>query len=768
MTVLALADLHDAAAQADVPWTLMLDEFGAVIKMAANRAVAILQRGRSHGGQVIVVTQSVADPEALSGQPGLLASLTDNFSGVVAHRQTAPESRDWLAKLMGTRALWQSTNQTTGHGSQHSGRGSARRVREFRIGSDTFAELGQGEAIIYTTLGPEPRRTTIVPVALHAREPERIGTGGRHACEVRVHPEVSSAGDWLGRRRREHSHRPRSRKRGTVSSCAHRRGPTSPRGYVAGPVSDLSTRSREAALERARKVAGRRRSPATQRPQGRTIQPKIVAVKRDEHGWRGSPRRAAGAASRSSRQPRYMRTSVPMSAIPPRARGRYVRRRSAASSPATSESSRNAAASAVGEVPANAAANPGGRAVEALPQLRGPGRVHPGCELGRQRRTRPRSSASASQARPAAASSNAAGLLGRRDPRAPSVALETRRPEARARARRARIPSSVRPTSSARRSSRPQPPSPTRSGLVIREESRSRAGSAARGDGRRLASRAGCSPARRASGRPRSGGSARTARRRGALCSLPSLIHSRTVGSVTPKSLATSATLSNRSSLSAISRIDLGRLTTFQPLLSYTPSRGCRQHLVTTSTSSRRAGRSAKGAGRPLPAPRNRPARPSRRSKHVTCCATSSRTRRLQILIPFPLTAPTGKRRRVGANGSTRADAPADAANFEAASGGRRDRRTRTPRPSRQRGDRRTSSKREPATETQRHRESLTRRRTPETSRAPTHHPSKKSARDAVQTASDLADRGVCRPARRSRARNLTQPEGWTSPRQRL
>jgi len=105
MTVLALADLHDAAGQAGVPWTLMLDEFGAVIKMAAGRAVAILQPGRSHGGQVIVVTQSVADPEALSGQVGLLPSLTDNFSGIVAHRQTAPESCDWLAKLMGTRAL---------------------------------------------------------------------------------------------------------------------------------------------------------------------------------------------------------------------------------------------------------------------------------------------------------------------------------------------------------------------------------------------------------------------------------------------------------------------------------------------------------------------------------------------------------------------------------------------------------------------------------------------------------------------------------------
>jgi len=101
MTVLALADLHDAAAQAGVQWTLMLDEFGAVIKMASSRAVAILQRGRSHGGQVIVVTQSVADPEALSGQPGLLPSLTDNFSGVVAHRQTAPNP------VTGSRSSWE-------------------------------------------------------------------------------------------------------------------------------------------------------------------------------------------------------------------------------------------------------------------------------------------------------------------------------------------------------------------------------------------------------------------------------------------------------------------------------------------------------------------------------------------------------------------------------------------------------------------------------------------------------------------------------------
>jgi Type IV secretion-system coupling protein DNA-binding domain len=117
----------------------------------------------------------------------------EDLSGGSARLQVALAlaNRDWLAKLMGTRALWQSTDQTSGHGTQHSGRGSARRVREFRIGSDTFAELGQGEAVIYTTLGPDPQRANVIPVALEDRAPERIGTGNRHPCELLVHPEHS-------------------------------------------------------------------------------------------------------------------------------------------------------------------------------------------------------------------------------------------------------------------------------------------------------------------------------------------------------------------------------------------------------------------------------------------------------------------------------------------------------------------------------------------------------------------------------------------------
>jgi hypothetical protein len=190
ITALVLTDIHASAvrAQQDGPalWTVVLDEFGAVIQTASAQALALLQRGRTHEGQVHVITQSVADIEALTGQTGLLASMSDNFTAFIIHRQASPESRDWLAKLMGTTALWQSTDQTRGH--NPTGMGSSRRVRQFRISSDTFAELRTGEAVIHTTLGPPPQVTRVKQLKLASADPDRIGTHARSACEMTVHP----------------------------------------------------------------------------------------------------------------------------------------------------------------------------------------------------------------------------------------------------------------------------------------------------------------------------------------------------------------------------------------------------------------------------------------------------------------------------------------------------------------------------------------------------------------------------------------------------
>jgi TraM recognition site of TraD and TraG/Type IV secretion-system coupling protein DNA-binding domain len=191
ITAVALADIHASAIHADgKPWTLMLDEFGAIVQTCAPQALALLQRGRTHNGQVHVITQSIADVEALTGQTGLLDSLSDNFAGFVVHRQTSPDSRDWLAKLMGTTALWQSTDQTSGHGMSSTGAGSRRRVREFRVGSDTFAELPLGEALIYS-IHAKPTRVLVDPLILSDDHPAaRIGEGPRTSLEIAVDPAV--------------------------------------------------------------------------------------------------------------------------------------------------------------------------------------------------------------------------------------------------------------------------------------------------------------------------------------------------------------------------------------------------------------------------------------------------------------------------------------------------------------------------------------------------------------------------------------------------
>jgi hypothetical protein len=108
---------------------------------------------------VLVSTQSISDVPSATGNEHLLAALTDNFTAFIAHRQTSPESRDWLAKLFGTREIWQSTDRTSS--GRVDGVGSRRRAAEFIVRPDEFRRLRAGEAIVGTTLGPAPQRVLV-------------------------------------------------------------------------------------------------------------------------------------------------------------------------------------------------------------------------------------------------------------------------------------------------------------------------------------------------------------------------------------------------------------------------------------------------------------------------------------------------------------------------------------------------------------------------------------------------------------------------------
>jgi hypothetical protein len=164
ITTLALADIGAAARTLDhtTQWVLLVDEFGSVLQgRAGARAVALMQRARSSHGQVLVSTQSISDVPSATGNEHLLGALTDNFTSFVAHRQTSPESRDWLAKLFGTREIWQSTDRTLG--ARSDGVGSRRRAAEFLVRPDEFRQLAPGEAFVTTTLGPPPQKVRITP-----------------------------------------------------------------------------------------------------------------------------------------------------------------------------------------------------------------------------------------------------------------------------------------------------------------------------------------------------------------------------------------------------------------------------------------------------------------------------------------------------------------------------------------------------------------------------------------------------------------------------
>jgi hypothetical protein len=112
---------------------------------------------------------------------------------------------------MGTVSLWQHTDQTTGHGWSATGQGSRRRVREFRIGADEFAKLSTGQAIVHTTLGPDPVRAEIFKTVLPDGTPARIGDGPKHICEIALHPEDALQGlsDSTIHGRRDHGDKPR-------------------------------------------------------------------------------------------------------------------------------------------------------------------------------------------------------------------------------------------------------------------------------------------------------------------------------------------------------------------------------------------------------------------------------------------------------------------------------------------------------------------------------------------------------------------------------
>lgn len=154
VSAMILADLAACCTQLDQErddWVCFVDELSAVLGTRGMEGlIALYQRARSAGGQMIVATQSTADLAAFTDNDRFTDSLAENWSTLIAHTQVTQTSREWISMLCGTREVWQSTDRTVGHGVSTEGSGSARRAAEFMVHPDELHQLTVGEVVVYT------------------------------------------------------------------------------------------------------------------------------------------------------------------------------------------------------------------------------------------------------------------------------------------------------------------------------------------------------------------------------------------------------------------------------------------------------------------------------------------------------------------------------------------------------------------------------------------------------------------------------------------
>jgi conjugal transfer pilus assembly protein TraD len=144
------------------PAAVVVDEFGA---FGADHVLGLFQRARSAKLSLTLITQELADLQAVG--PAFRDQVIGNVETIIAHRQSTPESAELVAKLGGTREIWDYTFQTedrwpTGP-ADRSGLGSKRRGHEFYIGPDTIKALTTGEAIVITKNPHAVRHVFVYP-----------------------------------------------------------------------------------------------------------------------------------------------------------------------------------------------------------------------------------------------------------------------------------------------------------------------------------------------------------------------------------------------------------------------------------------------------------------------------------------------------------------------------------------------------------------------------------------------------------------------------
>ncbi|WP_010243863.1 type IV secretory system conjugative DNA transfer family protein [Acetivibrio cellulolyticus] len=111
---------------------------------ASTVLIDLINKSRSAGVTAIPATQSLADLEAVAGEP-FKQQIIENCNNYIVLRQNSPKGAEELAKTLGTKETMQITYQINNIESTNVG--TARKTREFIVHPDEIKSLPTGKGI---------------------------------------------------------------------------------------------------------------------------------------------------------------------------------------------------------------------------------------------------------------------------------------------------------------------------------------------------------------------------------------------------------------------------------------------------------------------------------------------------------------------------------------------------------------------------------------------------------------------------------------------
>jgi type IV secretory pathway TraG/TraD family ATPase VirD4 len=126
------------------PNSLYVDEMATFY---SDNFLPFLSQTRSGNIRVHMACQSPAD-FSIHDQ-GVLARINDNTSTKIIMASCDPDSREYLARLVGTKEIIKTTKQVDGNNKSETGRGSSRDAHQFILDPDNIKSYQAGESFIY-------------------------------------------------------------------------------------------------------------------------------------------------------------------------------------------------------------------------------------------------------------------------------------------------------------------------------------------------------------------------------------------------------------------------------------------------------------------------------------------------------------------------------------------------------------------------------------------------------------------------------------------